>query len=448
MLTRTITSAALVILLSAGAGVAFAQQAPVEAPPPQQQRTYRGLFRGGEEAPGLALILSGAGGYDTNALAGQQGGGGSELQQGQLAGSFTEGNGTLSYLRFSNGTELSVLGAGSVRYYPHDLAPTTHSVSAAAAFGFGLGQRWRINVRQAGSHSSFNQLVAVPRGPLPAEFVVPLEAPTPDTSVMGRDAVSFDSGADATQTLSPRNSIVYHLTYRSTELGFDRQRLTMYGGGVRFNRRASRYASLRVGYGYQQADYGDPHPLTELHNLDTGFDYARPLSFSRRTTVGVSTGMEAFERQDVLFYRAQITAHLVHEIGRTWNIRGMYDRGAQFVELLGEPVYADTFSAHAGGFLVGRRLEMSVDGYYSNGQLTYTFNQNAMVTYTGSASLEWGLSPNWSIHTSYGYYSYRFGQDVTLPTGLLPETKRHSVRVGVSYWIPLMTARGNGNGAR
>jgi hypothetical protein len=118
------------------------------------------------------------------------------------------------------------------------------------------------------------------------------------------------------------------------------------------------------------------------------------------------------------------------------------------VEILDEPVYADTFSGHVEGFLIARRLEMSVDGYYSNGQLTYTANQNAMVTYTGSARLEWGLSPHWSLHSSYGYYAYRFGSDVTVPVGLLPETKRQSIRVGVSYWVSLMRSRGGGNGGR
>jgi outer membrane receptor protein involved in Fe transport len=118
------------------------------------------------------------------------------------------------------------------------------------------------------------------------------------------------------------------------------------------------------------------------------------------------------------------------------------------VEVLDEPIYADTFSGHVGGFLISRRLEASVDGFYSNGQLTYTLNQNAMVTYSGSARLEWGLSPHWSMHSSYGYYAYSFGRDVPLPIGMLPETKRHSIRVGVSYWVSLMRARGGGDGGR
>ena len=65
-----------------------------------------------------------------------------------------------------------------------------------------------------------------------------------------------------------------------------------------------------------------------------------------------------------------------------------------------------------------------------------------MITYAGSSRLQYAMSERWGLFGTYSYYHYEFGSDVPLPTGLLPEVGRHSARIGVSYWLPLITQRG------
>jgi hypothetical protein len=180
----------------------------------------------------------------------------------------------------------------------------------------------------------------------------------------------------------------------------------------------------------------------QMHMINSGYQYARPLSFLRRTTVGFSTGAQAFERRSAMVYRALVTGNIERELGRTWTLTGNYNRGAQFVAIVGEPVYADSVGVRLGGLLGGRRLGYVIDGLYSNGNLTYTVTQNRVITYAGGTSLQWAIAEHWSLVGTYGYHKYEFGDNVPRPPGLAPEVGRHSVRVGVSYWLPLTIERG------
>jgi hypothetical protein len=451
-------ASALLVTFLATARVASAQNEPEEdlpVPPPMAVRADHGLFGGDRTLPGLSLLLTGGGGYDSNVLAGQQGGGGSTLQQGQYAGNFGDGGASLRYLLVNGRTVLNTLVSSNVRYYPGLDTPASHSHSFAADVQFGAGRRWEFDARQAVAYSTFNRITAIPTGPsigldsgLEGGDVVAIPAlplaPSTDLSVFSRKAFAYESELVATQLLSSRSRMRYSVMRHYSEFGIDRRPMVAQGAGATYQRQMSRYGGLRLGYFFQQADYYRPGApdIVQLHNLDTGYDYERPLSFSRRTTVGFSSGMQAFDRRDVMFYRGQVTGYLSHQLGRTWEMGGSYNRGAQFVDVLEEPVYANSVVAHAAGLIGGQRLAMMMDASYSNGRLTYTLNQNQMITYAGSSRLQYALTERWGLFGAYTYYHYEFGANVPLPIGLLPEVGRHSARIGVTYWLPLITQRG------
>jgi hypothetical protein len=453
---RLIASALLVTLLAA-ARTASAQTEPEEdqpALPPMAVRAEHGLFGGDRTLPGLSVLFSGGGGYDSNVLAGQEGGGGNTLQQGQYAGNFGDGGAALRYLYVNGRTVLNTLASSNIRYYPGLDTPASKSHSLAVDVQFGIGRRWEFDARQAVAYSSFNRISPIPRGPsigldggvgsdvlvLPA---LPL-APSADLSVLSRNAFAYESELVATQMLSSRSRMRYSVMRHHSELGIERRPMVAQGAGATYQRQMTRYGGLRLGYSFQQADYHRPDvpDIVQMHYLDTGYDYFRPLSFSRRTTVGFSTGMQAFDRRDAMFYRGQFTGYLSHQLGRTWELGGSYDRGAQFVDVLQEPVYANTVVAHLGGLIGGQRLGLMMDASYSDGRLTYTLNQNQMLTYAGSSRLQYAMSEQWGLYAAYSYYYYEFGSNVPLPPGLLPQVGRHSARIGVTYWLPLITQRG------
>jgi opacity protein-like surface antigen len=459
--TRYIASTLFVTLL-ATAGAASAQNAPQDQPvPPIQGRANRGLFGGDEPMPGLSMLLTGGSGYDTNVLAGQQGGGGFPLREGQISGNFAEGSGALTFLHVRNRTVLSLVGLSNGRYYPDLDTPASFSHTGSMQLEFTAGRRWAFQGRQAVQYASFNRFVYIPLGPGVAGIDLPAN-PTPDpagtdigaaldaasgamdTGVASRRNLSYESEFSAIQTLTSRDSISYYATRHRTDTGFERRHLVVQMAGSTYRRQMTRYGGLRAGYGYSVADYHRvPPDILRMHLIDTGFDYSRPLSFSRRTTVGSSTGVQMFDRRGTMIYRALLAGTIAHEIGRTWEIGGQYDRGAQYAVIVDEPVYADTVRVHSAGLIGGRRLMLSIDGSYSSGHLTYTLNQNQIVTYTAAARLQWAISQNWSFDGMYSYYDYEFGSDVALPTGILPRIDRQSVRFGISYWLPLSIQRGN-----
>ena len=447
MSARFIASALLVTLL-ATARVASAQDEPEDPPaPPLAVRADRGLFGGDRTVPGLSLLLTGGGGYDSNVLAGQQGGGGNNLQQGQYGGNFGDAGASLRFLNVNGRTVVNTVASSNVRYYPGVDTPASQSHSFAADVQFAAGQRWQFDARQAVVYSTFNRIIPIPSGPvipLDTEIAALPGAPSADLGVLARKAWAYESEVVATQTLSSRSRMHYSAMRHRSEIGLDRQAVVAQGGGATYQRQMTRYGGLRLGYTFQQANYHRPGSpdIVRMHNLDTGYDYERPLSFSRRTTAGFSTGMQAFDRRDVLFYRAQVTGFLSHQLGRTWELSGSYDRGVQLVDVFEEPVYANSIVAHAGGLIGGQRLSLMMDASYSNGRLTATLNQNQMITYAGTSRLQYAISERWGLFSTYSYYYYEFGSNVPLPTGLLPEVGRHSARIGASYWLPLIAQRG------
>ena len=442
MFARFIASVLLLTLLAA-ARAASAQDQPEDQAPPVPVRVNRGLFGGNEEpAPGLSMLLTSGSGYDTNVLSGQQGGGGGPLSQGQVAGSFGDASGRLRYFHLGNRIVFHALGSSNLRYYPGLDVPTSYAHTASFELQFPIGRRWHFDARQGAQYASFNRIVFTPLGPAPESLPLP-EAPPVDSGILSRNNLSYDSEFSARQTLSSRSSLNYYAMRSRTETGFERRPLVVLGGGAGYQRRMTRYGTLLLGYGYTRADYHrQPPDIMRMHMIDSGYQYERPLSFLRRTTVSVSTGAQAFERRSAMVYRALVNGNIERQIGRTWALTGSYNRSAQFVAVVGEPVYADTVGVRLGGLLGGRRLAYIADAGYSNGQLTYTLTQNRVVTYAAGSSLQWAISERWSLGGTYGYHKYELGENVPRPPGLASEIGRHSVRVGVNFWLPLTTERG------
>ena len=420
-----------------------AVQAPVRSsePAPADPRLYRGLFGGAGPAPGLSLILSGSGGYDTNVLAAQPGGDtpGTVGNGDRFAGQFGDATSVLTYLFQGQRRSFNVSATSNLRYYPNLADPLAQSHSLAAGASVPVGA-WTFAGTQSLHYSSFYHFVPGVPTLAPNGGAGPVTA---DSGVAELETISLDTALDVTQAFGPRNSIRYHFNRRSIDTrALDRQLVTM-GGGAAYRRAMTRYGGLRIGYSYQQAQYsrGQLEP-SRMHNIDSGFDYERPLSFSRRTTVGFSGGMQMLERVDTRFYRFQGSATVSHQFGRTWLLRAHYDRGAQFIDIVPDPMYSDTVTAHFGGFLVGRVLQLSIDGSYSDGRLSYTTQQSALVTYNGSANIEWALGEKFTFFGSYAYYGYDFGDTVSLAIPISRSVERHTVRGGVRVWFPLLRQRG------
>jgi opacity protein-like surface antigen len=447
-----------------GASGALAQTPPAAppsaeqpaAPPAVERRPYRGLFAGGEaqaRREGLSLRLSAAGGYDDNAIAGQAGSTGPENP---VASSYGTGDASLSYWVARERASFGVVGSTQLRIYENAAVPRTPTHSAVISGTLPVGRQWTLNANQIIRYSPYYQLGGLPVLPprasgdgfdIAAPTVIDADAPNLDRGLTALTTYRYGTALDLTQDISEASVMRYSAGYARTD--FADGRADSYGAraGVQFARRMTRYATLRLGYAYQETHSGLVARRTVMHNLGLGGGYSRPLSFSRRTTVSFSGGTAVVDGAGGQRYRLIGDAAVHREIGRTWLARFAYNQGVQFVEVLPDPLYGSAFRASADG-LLSRRADLSLDAGYSTGGLSVGGAGGADYTTTSaSARFRFAVTRSLAWYAEYAYSQYVFSEAISLPQGFSNEVARHSVRTGITLWIPLFTPR-RANAAR
>lgn len=419
---------------------------PEPTPALQQQRMerpYRGLFGGtaiGPDAPGLSATLSAYGGHDDDLLAAQSG---STRPGGLVAGNFVGGNAGLMYRKVSanagQGFNMTAEFDSDFRRY-HELDPMISEYGGGIAIDFPLGRRTRVAVNQTVEYGSVFRI-----GLLPADVIGGDVAS--DYALAGRERLAYYTSAQATYTINRTSSIVANGLFRETDSdGFDLDRQVR-GGGIGYRRLVGRNFDLLVGYQYQLSEYGNPAlgARTTINAFNVGGNYLWPLGASRRTTLsfGGGTGMVSQELGGGTtgdFYRFVGNATLLHQIGRTWSLSAVYDRGLQFSDLLPEPFFVDSLRTQLDG-LITPRLEFHAVGAYSNGQMQVTVTRPTYITYSATTGLAFAFSRAWQLDATYGYYYYDLGDRATLPIEAASQVDRQTFRIGLSYWLPLWGMR-------
>jgi hypothetical protein len=243
--------------------------------------------------------------------------------------------------------------------------------------------------------------------------------------------------------------LVYQLTGRSTfsvsygrslfkYLSHDYQ-LNTHVVGARYSRNLTRYATLRLGYGEQGGDYVtnvDPNrPVVRQRTIDAGVNYSRPLSLSRRTTVGFATGSTALDNGSQTFYTLTGSANLNHQLSRTWNLGIAYARRVGMIGGFSEPLFSDSISVRTGGSL-GGRVYFSASAGYSNGIVGVASRSRNYDTAQAHSSVTIPITRRrLSLFGTYFFYRHLFDQSVSLPIGLVPHVSRHGVRAGLTLKI-------------
>lgn len=226
---------------------------------------------------------------------------------------------------------------------------------------------------------------------------------------------------------------------------------------ARYSHRVSRYASLYAGYGFWNNDVGSlpsdietpdapdaeaSPPAAHLHNIDIGVDYRRSISFSRRTSLYMQGGSAAIRDTDQhLRYEVIGSAGLQHQIGRTWNLNGSYERAIRFVPTFADPLLLSGFTAQA----TGRVSRFSALRFYANltkGNLGGVPGEtNSVDTSSVSAQYRYALARRVGIYAEYFYFSSALGSSVVLPGALPNDARRNGFRVGLSFGTTLLGER-------
>jgi len=422
----------------------IAGPAAVEAQQVRSERPYRGLF-GGPSDPNSPQTLSLTGsifaGYDDMAVP-ERGG----LRQ--LAAPSGYSNGAEALLQFSRSGDkgsFAASGAASGRYYTED-SEFVGSYNAGLRFSRTLGRRNSFGGDYSVLYLPNWQLDHFP-GFLDARSVADETAGlNPDPVEAARASYRHSGGLSFSHTLSSRSALSFTYTARHVDYveGL-RPDFTSHAAAGRFTRQMTSNTSVVLGYGYRTAASApDGRQTPAVHDIDAGVNYSRALSFSRRTSVGFSTGstivvadqLSEVDTPTSTRLRLIGSARLTHEMGRSWMTNVAYNRGLVFHDAFGEAFFTDSVAANLTG-VPWRRVDVSAQGAWTHA----TQSSNGSEGYgslSGSAQLRYALSRYLGAYVTYLYYRYEFTERFTIDPQFSGALDRSGVRAGLSVAIPLI----------
>jgi hypothetical protein len=201
----------------------------------------------------------------------------------------------------------------------------------------------------------------------------------------------------------------------------------------------SRYRFRRGNFGYGAST------TAREHAVDLGLNYSRPMSSTRRMEFDVRLGASAMriptaiDEDAIPSWRNQFQGEVSgsYDLGRTWQARAVLRRGAEFVSIFPQPVFADSASLHVQGLLT-RSLELAVSAAYSTGASALSRDSMVFDTYVGNVRFSYVLTSAVAPFVEYVYYYYDFRGSTQLGPGTPRFLERNGWRAGLSVWFPVV----------
>lgn len=444
MTIRILASCGVVAITMAGASAALAQSSA---------RPYRGLFGGDASEWTQTLSASGAAsiGYDTSAFS--QGDDGLPVpfvipaSMRSDARMYSLVNGGLSYSFNGERVQLGASASSTLRHYPQASLFVPGGYSAAVGMSFSLRSGTQFGVSQ-----SYSAQPAMIFQPFVTIFEQPLgQVVAPDYDFAAADSryTSYSTGAQVAQTLW--RSAALSFSYGRQMAVFSKQdaRYESQLAGGRFTQGIARGIGVRAGYSYGDTRYqGEAARVYRSHSIDAGIDYNRPISLSRRTRLSLGTGSAALTDGRLTRYEITGGARLTRDIGRTGQAVVGYTRNVGFYESLRAPFIYDSVDAALGG-MFGRRLSYRSFAGVLFGELAASdgvTSRDRFDTWHAGSNLSFALTRNLAIAGDYVFYRAWFEAPLFILQDTTPMVHRHSVRVSLRAWVPLLQ-RGRRDGA-
>jgi hypothetical protein len=255
-----------------------------------------------------------------------------------------------------------------------------------------------------------------------------------------RTYLNTSSAIAFSHALNSRLSVIGSYTYynQDTHAGDPVQASRTHNAGAGVSYAIWKTARVRVGYRYTSSSYGTGAPIVYKGlSADAGVDFGKAISLSRRATVQFATGISGMrDEASRTHYFLTGNIGLNYELGRSWTAALSYRRGVDFDQGLGQPVLLDTASGGVNGD-IGRRLQLGIGWGYASGAYVFNSAGSGYSTTSGNTTLRWAMTRNLGLSTMYAYYRYHFDQQ-SLPVGRFPYSQRHTVRITLDAWLPLM----------
>jgi hypothetical protein len=402
-------------------------------------RPYRGLFGGGGTNSSQVLSANAqvGAGWDSNVVG--------ELRNPDLntqtllrsEDSFTLVAGGVSYADHRQRVDFGASLSSTLRNYARYSAMS--STAASVSGQWRVARRTTLTGAQTATYEPLGVLFRFPT--LFDPEIGQVQAPNPDFGIMFGGYSTYATSASITQEISRRSSVTGSYSYQLADFTGPGGDYRSQSGFLRYTRGLTRNLGWRFGYGYTEAHYGRDALLYEGHSFDTGLDFNRALSITRRTHLGFSSGATGVREHTSTRYMFTGTAVLRREIGRTWSAAAGYTRNVAFFETLRIPYFYDAINLGLSG-LFSRRVGFSSSAGITSGELSsFEGVQQSSKFSTGyaTAGLSFALSRIVAVSAEYMLYAYSL-DDVSVVTSgaLAPSLSRHTAVISLRTWIPLL----------
>lgn len=373
----------------------------------------------------------------------------------QSTGVFSGMNGSLAYgYNTHKANTTFILNARTnASYYP-DLKISAVQHMGDIAVSRPLGGRTNVQFSQDARASDHYRLELLPD--ITSDDPAAVLRLGDEYALVSRKTYSYSSVASLSHNLTKRAAlgVNYGLKFvDSPDAAFDFMNHTV---GASFKYQLTRYGSLRAGYGYRESPRATGPDDGQLpfrsHNVNLGIDYNRAFSLSgRRTSLTFGTGSAIIATGAEEQQGGQTTTNsnlrptflgsvtLRRNLARSWDAQAGYRRAVHFIEGFSHPIFTEGIAASVGGQMAERVL-FSAMAAYSVGAVGASRTANhAHGSQTASTQLLVLLTKRLSLSTQYFYFRQRLGEDVVLPEGIPRKLNRQSLRLGLTFQLPLIS---------
>jgi len=221
--------------------------------------------------------------------------------------------------------------------------------------------------------------------------------------------------------------------------------ISSYSLGGRYSRNTARNIALSTELRYRSGEYGyRGGGTTRELALDVGIDYRRPVSATRRITLGTHIGVSGadYPSTEIGVFGFRRQARVVGDGGfsiplsQTWFVTTSIRRGLEYETNFATPVVNNAARVSVTG-LVTSRVDVVIGGGYARGESVFNRETLSYETYTGEVTVRYAMSRTIALNGGYLYYNYNSHNALLLP-GLPPGLIRNGVRVGFTLWAPAL----------
>jgi hypothetical protein len=420
------------------------------------QRPFRGLF-GGSPTPDpnrtrqeLSLTGNVLVSYDNNLATAAAGGGGAEPNADGPGGYLGTGSLDVHYFRGRQIRSFAIDGSAFVTKYGQSIG-MIEGGSVTVAGTTQMRRRDRFSASQSFSYEPLLTLGSF-------DPLVPVDGAnsTPENSQFAgleeRRSLGAQGTADYQWSMSRRNSLGFNYGFQAqryldsdSSLGNSQS----HRGAATYTRTLTRTFGLRGSYNYSYGrveDVDGTRPLTQ-QTIEGGPQYSKSLSRTRRIQASAGVGGQnartlasvSLRRTPVEYWTPFGTASANLDLASNWRLRADYRRSTVVLpEVTSESYVTDAITLGT-NTLLGERLDLDFSFGLAGGTSAIATGSSATYrTSTVAATARWALARQIALLLNYYYYDYVFTNTTDLPEGFSPTTRRHTVRVGITLWQPLI----------